>query len=294
MRFLAFLLFLAFLIFAVGARDYFVCELLQQCGGEAIEEEVDVRLQNLELTKEDTVLLSGYDQFAFEFGKYTPRINTNNEAFLDTLAMMLKADTTSDLDITGRYLASEDGILSGFQETMGKARADAVRQLLVDRGIAENRISISDELTVDTLLREPLLFDFYANTTPTEYATDSYTFTNMTYSDANFPSNSHEFDPGQAFRLYADSVKAYMDLHPEKMIRIVGHTDSDDTEKYNMKLGMRRAESARDFLLNLGVENTIEVTSMGETKPVDSNKTDEGKQKNRRVNFIIEPVAADE
>jgi outer membrane protein OmpA-like peptidoglycan-associated protein len=293
MRFLAFLLFLAFVVFAIGARDYFVCELLQLCGDEPVEE-VDVRLQTLQLTKGDTVLLSDYDQFAFEFGKYEPRMNANNESFLDTLAILLNADSTSNLEITGRYLDTEADLLSGFQETMGKARADAIHKLLVDRGIAEERIRIADELTTDTLLKEPLTFSFYTNTTPSEYATNSYTFTNMTYSDANFPSNSYEFDPGQAFRLYADSVKTYMDLHPEKMIRIIGHTDSDDTEKYNMKLGTRRAESARDFLQNLGVTNMIEVESMGETKPVASNKTKEGKQKNRRVNFVIETVPSDQ
>ncbi|MEL7222714.1 MAG: OmpA family protein, partial [Bacteroidota bacterium] len=153
---------------------------------------------------------------------------------------------------------------------------------------------ISDELTADTLLQEPLLFDFYANTTPSEYATDSYTFLNNTYSDDNFPSNSHDFDPGQAFRLYADSVKTYMELHPDERIRIVGHTDSDDTEKYNMKLGMRRAESAREFLVNLGIVNPIVVQSKGETDPAASNKTEDGKQQNRRVNFIIEKTPVDQ
>jgi outer membrane protein OmpA-like peptidoglycan-associated protein len=288
MRFLAFLLFAAFVLFAIFARWFFICDILNLCEEAPVEIAAPPRLQNLQLTENDSVLLSGYDQFVFVNGADQPEMNANNEQFLDTIAQMMAADATKSLEITGRYTLQEKDIMAGFYENMGLARAAAIRDLMTARGIAEDRISLKHKTTTDSLLREPLLFDFSQRNLPSEYATASYSFTNMTYSDANFPSNSAIFDPGEAFRNYADSVKVYMGLHPEKTLRIVGHTDNVDTEKYNLKLGMRRAESAKEYLENLGITAAIKTESKGETEHVASNDTPEGRQENRRVNFIIE------
>ena len=87
MRFLALLVFLGFLAFALLARWYFICELRQQCGSVEL---VDARLQTLQLTEGDRTLLRGYDQFAFDAASLEPRLNENNQLFLDTLAGILQ------------------------------------------------------------------------------------------------------------------------------------------------------------------------------------------------------------
>lgn len=288
MRFLAFLLFLAFLIFAVFARWFFICDILQLCDDDTTEEVEDVRLKNLQLTKEDTIILSGYDQFLFAPESYTPELNENNRAFLDTLAQLMATDSSVDLQIIGLFRELESDVMAGFYEDLGFARAAAVQDLLLTKGVGENHIILKSQVSTDSLIGEPLAFSFVSNQLPSEFANASYLFTNMTYSDANFPSNSDVFDPGDAFRTYADSVKTYIDLNPDKSIRIIGHTDNVDTDRYNMKLGLRRAKSAKSWLLDHGIECEIDVESMGETKPVATNKTAEGRQLNRRVNFIIE------
>jgi outer membrane protein OmpA-like peptidoglycan-associated protein len=288
MRLLAFLLFVALLLFAVFARWFFICDILDQCQEAPVEEVVPARLKNLQLTEGDTVLLEAYDQFAFANGQDQPDLNENNEQFLDTLAQMLLADTTKTLEIGGRYAPQEKDIMAGFYENMGLARAAVIRDLMAARGVPEDRIVLKHGMTQDSLLKEPLVFSFTITDTPSEYATASYSFTNMTYSDANFPSNSAAFDPGEAFRNYADSVKTYMALHPEKSITVVGHTDNVDTESYNKKLGLQRAKSAKEYLENLGVTNEIKTVSKGETEHVATNKTSAGRQENRRVNFVIE------
>ncbi|MEM1214426.1 MAG: OmpA family protein [Bacteroidota bacterium] len=283
---LALLLFAAWALFAIFARHFFVCDMLQQCDPQP-EVPTDVRLATLQLTEGDSiVLLDGYDHFAFDQKQYKPRLNKNNLLFLDTLAQLLQTDSTKHLRLTGRYHAGEGDAIAGFQENLGMARAAAVIDLLSARGLANERMQAAAQITTDTLLREPLRFEFFVPVE--EYALDQYTFTNMTYSDANFPSDSDVFDPGEGFVFYADSVKTYLGLHPEKQIRIIGHTDSDDSDKYNQALGMRRAESTRDYFQKMGVDNAIVVESLGETKPVASNKTEEGKQANRRVNIILE------
>ncbi len=291
MRFLALLVFLLFILYALTARWYFVCEVRQICGTEGAE---DTRLKTLKLTQEDSVILDGYDQFAFDSASISPRLNDNNHAFLDTVAAFLEAYPAQNMTITAFYRDSESEIAPGFFENIGLARADQVRKLLMKRGIRQERASLDYGLSEDRQLREPLLFELYdPQAIPDDFEKVVFTFRNMTFSDANFAYNSDEFKPGEPFQMYADSVKTYMSLNPEASMHIVGHTDSIGSAAYNLDLGLRRAQSAKAYLENLGIEGPITVESQGEARPVapnsmpDGSDNPEGRQKNRRVNFII-------
>ncbi|RMD73184.1 MAG: type IX secretion system membrane protein PorP/SprF [Bacteroidetes bacterium] len=73
-------------------------------------------------------------------------------------------------------------------------------------------------------------------------------------------------------------------------IYIAGHTDAEGSGPYNQSLGMRRAEAVRDFLQQRGVPiEKMELVSYGETLPVDSNGTEEGKARNRRTEVVVLP-----
>lgn len=282
----AFVVFLLFCVYALFARWYYVCEIKDLCNAEAPVE--DIRLQTLQLTEGDSVLLRGFDQFAFDSTNVRPRLNKNNVAFIDTVADYLKQHPSKKLEISGLYRSSEDTMEVGFYENIGVARAAEVRKLLMRQGIAEDRISLDYELTQDSLLQEPLTFNILAGT-PEEFETVQFSFTNMTFSDANFAFDSDAFNPGEPFKLYADSVKTYLALNPEKTLTIIGHTDNVGTDKYNQDLGLRRAKSAREYFKEtLGVVSEIKVASAGESRPAATNETEEGRQKNRRVNFVLE------
>ncbi|MCB0546049.1 MAG: OmpA family protein [Phaeodactylibacter sp.] len=295
MRFLSLFIFLLFCVYALVARWYFVCQIRGLCGEQQQVE--DIRLKSLQLTEGDSVILKGYDQFAFDSASYQPRLNSNNETFLDTVAAVLKARPDRNMTITAFYRDSEKDIKPGFFENIGLARADQVRKLLMKRGVEQNRISLDHGLSEDAELKEPLLFALYdPNNIPSDFEKVVFTFKNMTFSDANFEYNSDVFKPGEPFKLYADSVKTYLGLNKDALLRIVGHTDSIGSVDYNLDLGMRRAQSARDYFRGLGVESKISVESMGEERPVapnsntDGSDNPEGRQKNRRVNFILSTV----
>ena len=82
----------------------------------------------------------------------------------------------------------------------------------------------------------------------------------------------------------ANKVKA---INLEVVIAI-GHTDSIGSDAYNQKLSVRRAESVKAYLASKGVEpNRIYTEGKGEKQPVASNKTKEGRQKNRRVEIEV-------
>lgn len=291
MRFLALLIFLLFILFALVARWFYVCKVKNLCE----EVPADVRLKTLTLTENDTVILKDYDQFAFDTMAIQPRLNDNNLAFLDTLAFILKADTSKKLTITGSYRPGEENWkpVRSFFENLGLARADAVRALLEKRGIPQERITLDHEKSSDPGLAEPLRFQLFSRAIPSEFDRLAFTFANMTFSDANFAFDSDEFRPGTPCQLYADSVVTYLHLNPERKLTIIGHTDSKGTSSYNYDLGLRRAKNARQYFLDKGVRSDIMVESQGEKEPVAPNQVKgkdnpEGRQKNRRVNFVIQ------
>lgn len=71
-------------------------------------------------------------------------------------------------------------------------------------------------------------------------------------------------------------------------IMITGHTSSEGEDAYNQELGLKRAQEYKEHLISLGVnENRISIQSMGETMPIASNDTEEGRRMNRRVEVHI-------
>jgi OOP family OmpA-OmpF porin len=73
-----------------------------------------------------------------------------------------------------------------------------------------------------------------------------------------------------------------------KKISIEGHTDSDGSDAYNQKLSQGRAEAVLHYLVDHGIETgRLTARGFGEQKPIASNDTPDGKEKNRRVEFLI-------
>jgi OOP family OmpA-OmpF porin len=73
---------------------------------------------------------------------------------------------------------------------------------------------------------------------------------------------------------------------PDLKVEIDGHTDSTGTAAYNMKLSEKRAEAIKDFMVTRGIDpKRLTTKGFGVTKPAASNKTKEGRAKNRRVEF---------
>lgn len=84
--------------------------------------------------------------------------------------------------------------------------------------------------------------------------------------------------------------EAIKTLKTEGTIAIVceGHTDSRGTDEYNQKLSLRRAHAVKDYLVKGGVPaDRIKVEGLGESKPVASNDTDDGRAQNRRVELRV-------
>ena len=287
-----FLGFLVFLVWASIARLYYVCVIKNHCKPTIEEPVEDPRQTTLSLILDDSItLLQGYEEFSFGIDSIQPDLSENNKTYLDSVTAFMKNDTMFNLTIKGFFRESERGNWSGIYEDLGTARAAGIRALLISQGIPEQNISLESSIADNEKMTEPLDFELYntGDAVPDEFSKVQFSFTNMTYSDANFELNSDVFAPGEAFKFYADSVVTFFELNPKKSLTIIGHCDNSGTEQYNYDLGLRRAKNTQLYFEKLGLKSeVIKIESKGETEPIAPNDTDENRQKNRRVNFIIE------
>jgi len=77
-----------------------------------------------------------------------------------------------------------------------------------------------------------------------------------------------------------------VDGHSDLRIKVTGHTDADGSDEYNLELSKKRAETLINFFIQNGLsKDRIVIDFKGESLPVDTNATTDGKQRNRRVDF---------
>lgn len=87
---------------------------------------------------------------------------------------------------------------------------------------------------------------------------------------------------------YLDKLAEVLLAEPSWKLKIVGHTDNVGNDAYNLELSKRRATAVKKYLVAKSVmESSITTDGKGETAPIDTNDTAEGRAKNRRVEFTI-------
>jgi len=105
-------------------------------------------------------------------------------------------------------------------------------------------------------------------------------------SDVLFDTGSYTLKPGAREKLA--KISGIVLAHPGLNLQIEGHTDSVGADEFNQQLSERRADSVRDFLAEQGVPaSSITAKGFGKTQPVASNDTPEGRQRNRRVELVV-------
>jgi outer membrane protein OmpA-like peptidoglycan-associated protein len=86
-----------------------------------------------------------------------------------------------------------------------------------------------------------------------------------------------------------DVAKALNDVDESQKVVIEGHTDSNGDDAFNLTLSQQRADSVRTYLVSRGVKaDRITASGKGETQPLATNATPEGRANNRRVEIIIQ------
>lgn len=103
----------------------------------------------------------------------------------------------------------------------------------------------------------------------------------------NFEFNSTKLS-GESYPILYDAAKTLL-MNPNMKVEIQGYTDNVGSESYNKKLGQRRADVVKEFLIAKGVyANRLTAVSFGESIPVADNKTADGRAMNRRIEFRVQ------
>jgi outer membrane protein OmpA-like peptidoglycan-associated protein len=105
-------------------------------------------------------------------------------------------------------------------------------------------------------------------------------------SDVLFDTGSYTLKPGAREKLA--KISGVLLSHPGLSMQIEGHTDSVGSDEFNQQLSERRSGMVRDFLIDQGVAaSTISARGFGKIQPVATNETPEGRQRNRRVELVV-------
>ncbi|MGM0983185.1 MAG: OmpA family protein [Pseudomonadota bacterium] len=108
-------------------------------------------------------------------------------------------------------------------------------------------------------------------------------------SEVTFGFDSSDLTPSARNAL--NDVAAVLQQYPDTLVNIAGHTDSTGDAGYNQRLSERRAESVGNYLAQSGVSgNRLNMRGYGETQPVASNNTEQGRSQNRRVEITLTPI----
>lgn len=112
----------------------------------------------------------------------------------------------------------------------------------------------------------------------------------VTLGDVLFSTDEARLQPGA--QRTAQELANVLKQHPQHRVRIEGFADARGSDEHNLKLSTRRAEALRDALVSLGVStDRIEAVGLGEAYPVASNRTEAGRQQNRRVEVLFSDAA---
>jgi peptidoglycan-associated lipoprotein len=108
----------------------------------------------------------------------------------------------------------------------------------------------------------------------------------LEFEDVHFDFDKFTLRP-DALKILDDAV-AKLQANPTIQVTIEGHTDAVGTQQYNLALGERRANSARDYLVSRGINaSRFRTVSFGEDRPIDTNETTAGRARNRRAHLTV-------
>lgn len=243
------------------------------------------------------------------------------QAQLQSLASYLKSNPKKTVKFVGYYSAEEENNTSF--ESVGLARADAIKQYFLKAGIPEKQLLVDAELknlsftAADSSYGAGFIFSGVAE------AAETVTAENMSESaippassesleapkgqterelaaaakyesifrpmELYFPLSSNQFIRTNDNDTFFEEVKKYLKKNPDKRLILTGHTDSEGPDDSNLRLSKSRAEAVKRQFIKKGIKSDQIITNgKGETQPLADNALPAGRKANRRVTMVID------
>lgn len=153
-----------------------------------------------------------------------------------------------------------------------------VKETVTDTVTVEKTVTVKDTVTVEKVVRDTVVI---IKEVPVEIQKVMKDLSNALFKFGSF--NLGETEKG-----YLDTVADWIKSEPEINVEIGGHTDDVGSDDYNQKLSEKRAKAVYDYIISQGVEaSRLSYKGYGESEPIATNKTEAGRQRNRRVELKI-------
>lgn len=261
---------------------------------------IDNIIEKAVIKKESFVL----ENVRFRFDKDI--LTTQAEIILQNVARVLNKYPDEKIEILGH---TDNWGSDDYNMDLSERRAISVRKYLIAQGVDSTRLftagcgermPIADNNTSEgRAINRRIEFSIYDGVTSkcpkveeeqlnaeekridgALAAGEKLSFTNV-----RFEVDSDELT--EPSKKILDNVVNVLNKRTDLQLEIQGHTDSDGADVYNQDLSERRAVSVKNYLVNGGISaDRLTTIGYGETNPVTSNKTKEGKAKNRRIEFM--------
>ncbi len=279
------------LLLSMGFGAYwFECEIHQNCDCKkdaAVTNNVTPQAANLSIS-DSAWKLDIPDDFKFKSNGNQPHIPDVVMSNIDNFATHIKEAGVGKktIDITGFYKSSETN--NTTFKNLGEARAEAVKQLLVQKGIPEGNIFTFGKV------KDDLAYDANDST----YGAIAFNVGNVggaMSEEALFEPRKIYFETGKnqmvvtdELRAYFAQAKTYLSTHANDKLQIVGHTDNKGDSMKNEGLSKNRAIFVQGELGKQGLPATQTITDgKGQAQPFADNATEEGRKQNRRVEVTL-------
>lgn len=204
----------------------------------------------------------------------------------------LKKNPDKVVTITGPYGKNEKN--TGAFENLGIARANSVKNEMVTLGATRSQIETKGRLINNIKFNDKnklvggVDFAFSKAKKNDDKLAQIEKRLKIGPKYLYFETGKDVVKLNSELRKYFADLVYYLDRKPNAKVNVVGHTDSQGGRASNIKLGQGRADFVKRYLANNGTgTNQIRTSSKGPDKPIDSNDTAAGRQKNRRVEVRV-------
>lgn len=227
-------------------------------------------------------------QDTLSFLKNSNQILVNNTFFLDSIASYLNSNYDEYMAIYGFY--DENEIVNSTEANLGIARAEALKKIATSRGFEDSKIKTFGKLKKLTFSKN----NYCYNTIQLQFQKR-----NSSYIDSiekaisnkvlqvEFTSDNKNIN-SKILSEYIPLLNNYVKKYPQKEIIITGHTDNNGYYQDNLVKGLAQANTIKEYFIVNGINTTkISTNSKGESEPIATKYTEEGKAKNRRIEIKI-------
>tara|TARA_R110000737_G_scaffold224336_4_gene239348 strand:- start:1794 stop:2708 length:915 start_codon:yes stop_codon:yes gene_type:complete len=228
-----------------------------------------------------------------QFNRLLP-INDSIQLGVKKLSDFLYKSPDQKVVVTGFAMMSEEN--TSAYPNLGLARANDVKNFMVENGISAGQIKIQGEVVDDLITRRdviigPVDFGFISKKVDEGEGVNWNELKSELNSDPlqlNFSSGEAKIELSEDQRKKIADISSYLDNVEGSSLRIIGHTDNQGNREDNTRLGLERAEFAKNYLSRNGVNPArIDIDSKGPDEPIESNSSAEGRAKNRRTVVLL-------